>query len=172
MITYQTPQKPNVFEASRACFRWDTLPIFNLDIRTISILSDVFRHYLIAILILIWAFDIWHQGLLQRNGSARHWRWYGAVIGVTCFLAFKDYWSIAFVFTAFAITWSRLPDNPSDDPAAASLPSFDKFLKSLPTATAPPPPPPTPSSSEASPTSPPEEPDCIVSPPKSSPAPI
>jgi hypothetical protein len=134
----------------------------NLDIRTISILSTVFRPYLITILILTWAFDIWQQGLLQTNGSARHWRWYGAVIGVTCFLAFKDYWSLAFVFTAFSITWSRLPDNPpSNDTAAAaaSLPRFDKFLKSLSNATAPLPPT---ESNQHEETPEVEEPDCIV----------
>jgi hypothetical protein len=137
------------------------MPTVNFDIRTISILSTVFRPYLIAILILTWAFDIWQQGLLQRNGSARHWRRYGAVIGVTYFLASKNYWSLAFVFTAFAITWSRLPDNPSND-TAASLPNFDKFLRSLPNATAAPSPPPTSEASEAEPNAPSEEPDCIV----------
>lgn len=98
-------------------------------------MSTVFRPYLIAILVLIWAFDIWHQGLLQTNGSARHWRWYGTGLGVTYVLVSKNQWQIAFAFTAFALTWSRLPDTQSN--VTSSLPSFDKFMRDLPDASEP-----------------------------------
>lgn len=168
MSTCPIPRHPDIFERSRTCVKWSAFanPVFDMEIETISIMSKLFRPYLIAILVLIWAFDIWQQGLLLRaNGSARHWRWYGAVTGMTFSLAYKNHWSLALAFTAFAITWSRLPDSPSKD--AASLPSFNKFIKSLSDAS-----PPEPSPTEANENNesydpneanePDDGPDCIV----------
>jgi hypothetical protein len=95
-------------------------------------MSTVFRPYLIAFLVLVWTFDIWQQGLLQTNGSARYWRFYGAGAGITFTLVSRNQWTLALAFTAFALTWSRLPDTQSN--ATSSLPSFDKFINSLPDA--------------------------------------
>jgi hypothetical protein len=98
-------------------------------------MSTVFRPYLIGILVLIWALDMWHQGLLQANGSARHWRFYGIGLGVVYVLVSKNQWTLAFAFTGFALTWSRLPDTQSN--TAGNLPSFDKFIRNLPDASQP-----------------------------------
>ena len=132
MSSCQTPRGLNIFDASRACPHIDALfgrHAFMYNVETISIMSTTLRPYFIAMLVLVWAFDIWQQGLLQTNGSARHWRFYGAVIGMTCALVAKNQWTLATAFTAFALTWSRLPDTQLD--ATSSLPSFDKFIKSL-----------------------------------------
>jgi hypothetical protein len=98
-------------------------------------MSTVFKPYLIAVLSLIWAFDIWHQGLLQTNGSARYWRFYGAGLGVVYVLISKNQWTLAFAFTGFALTWGRLPDTQSN--TAGNLPSFDNFIRNLPDASQP-----------------------------------
>jgi hypothetical protein len=135
MSSCQTPQgELNIFDAFRAC-PLNGNPVFIYQVETISIMSTVFKPYLIAILALIWVFDIWHQGLLERNGSARQWRYYGAGVGVTYVLISKNQWILAFAFTIFALTWSRLPDAQSN--AAGSLPSFDKFIKNIPDASQP-----------------------------------
>ena len=98
-------------------------------------MSTVFKPYLIATLALVWVLDIWHRGLLQINGSARHWRYYGVGVGVAYVLISKNQWTLAFAFTMFALTWGRLPDIQSD--AAGSLPSFDRFIRNIPDASQP-----------------------------------
>lgn len=138
MSSCHTPRQLNIFDASRACPEtWSRSGQRNIiyQVEIVSIMSTVFKPYLIAILILIWAFDIWHQGLLSTNGSARHWRFYGAGLGMVYVLISKNQWTLAFAFTGFALTWSRLPDNQSN--AAGNLPSFDKFMKNLPDASQP-----------------------------------
>jgi len=92
-------------------------------------MSTVLRPYLIAILVTIWAFDIWQQGRLQTHA------WYGTALAVTYVLVHKNQWQLALAFTAFAVTWSRLPDTQSN--TAGNLPSFDKFIRNLPDASQP-----------------------------------
>lgn len=138
MSSCQTPRALNIFDASRACPEtWSKSGQLNIiyQVETVSIMSTVFKPYLIAILILIWALDMWQQGLLQTNGSARHWRWYGAGLGVVYILISKNQWTLAFAFTGFTLTWSRLPDTQSN--TAGNLPSFDKFIRNLPDASQP-----------------------------------
>lgn len=135
MSTCQTSRELNIFDASRACGRRDATRFSIYNVETISIMSTIFRPYLIAILVLIWAFDIWQQGLLQTNGSARYWRLYGAGLGLTYALVSRNQWALALAFTVFALTWSRLPDTQSN--VTGNLPSFTKFIRSLPDAKAP-----------------------------------
>ena len=122
-------------------------------------MSTKLNIYLTTVLILIWALDIWQQGLLQTDGAARYWRRYGAALGLTYVLISKSQWALAFAFTASALTWSKLPDTTSK--TAGSLPSFNKFMRTLPDAqlqpiTVPPATEDTPNDVVA------EEPTCIV----------
>lgn len=135
MSSCQTPWGGlNIFDASRACPA-DRNPVFIYQVETISIMSTVFKPYLIATLAIIWVLDIWHRGLLQRNGSAHHWRYYGAGVGLAYVLISKNQWTLAFAFTMFALTWGRLPDTQAN--AAGSLPNFDKFIRTIPDASQP-----------------------------------